>query len=79
VRTLYYWWRDEAKAVLAPVSPCYLNIVDPVLVGFGEGSLTDASTALAAIFDAVPGLGGIAECLGVPPGGPTLPPEGVRD
>ncbi|HWB74499.1 MAG TPA: hypothetical protein VG755_06080, partial [Nannocystaceae bacterium] len=79
VRTLYYWWRDEAKAVLAPVSPCYLNIVDPVLVGFGEGSLTDVSAALASIFDAVPGLGGISECLTVPPGGPTLPPEGVRD
>ncbi len=78
-RSLYYWWRDEAKAVLAPVSPCYLNIIDPVLVGFGEGSLTDSAGALAAIFDAVPGLGGIAECLTVPAGGPPLPPPGVRD
>lgn len=78
-RSLYYWWRDEAKAVLYPANPCYLNIIDPVLVGFGEGTLTDASAALAAIFDAVPGLGAVAECLSVPAGGPELPPPGLRE
>lgn len=78
-RTLYYWWRDEAKAVLAPINPCYLNIIDPVLVGYGEGSLTDAADVLADVFEVVLGLGAVAECLTVPDGGPPLPPPGVRD
>lgn len=82
-RSLYFWWRDEAKAVLAPANPCYLNIIDPVLVGFGEGMLTDASSALATVFDAIPGLGAVAQCLAVqddaPDGGPVLPPPGLRE
>lgn len=78
-RSMYYWWRDEAKAVLAPINPCYLNIIDPVLVGYGEGSLTDAAGVLADVFEVVPGLGAVAECLTVPDGGPPLPPPGLRD
>lgn len=78
VRSLYYWWRDEAKAVLHPVSPCYLNIIDPVFVGFGEGSLSSASAAIGDVLD-IAGLGSAAECLMVPDGGPQLPPMGLRD
>lgn len=78
VRSLYYWWRDEAKAVQYPVSPCYLNIIDPVLVGFGEGSLTTASSAISDVLD-IAGLGSAAECLAVPNLGPQLPPPGLRE
>ena len=46
VRSLYYWWRDEGKAIDAPVSPCYLNVINPADVGFGEGMATDALRVL---------------------------------
>ena len=79
VRSLFYWWRDEAKAVLAPVNPCYLNIIDPVIVGFGEGTYADASSIAADVFDTIPGLGGAAECLAPPVDEPTYPPDGLRE
>ncbi|HET6582989.1 MAG TPA: hypothetical protein VFG69_06075, partial [Nannocystaceae bacterium] len=78
VRSLFYWWRDEAKAVLSPANPCYMNVIDPVIVGFGEGTYADASSIAADVFDAVPGLGGAAECLAPPLTEPTYPPEGLR-
>jgi len=37
VRSLHLWWRDEGKAVDAPLSPAYLNTIDPLDVAFGEG------------------------------------------
>lgn len=79
VRSLYYWWRDEGKAVDVPISPCYLNIINPVSVGLGEGTLSDASDVLSALFDNVPGIGAISECLGAPMSEPQYPPAGLRD
>ena len=70
--------RDEAKAVLSPANPCYMNIIDPVIVGFGEGTYADASSIAADVFDAVPGLGGAAECLAPPIDEPAYPPDGLR-
>lgn len=37
VHSLYFWWRDEGKAVDRPVSPGYLNFKDPVDIANGEG------------------------------------------
>jgi hypothetical protein len=79
VRSLYYWWRDEGKAVEAPVSPCYLNIISPIDIGFGEGTLYDAAQILGVVGEDVPGLGSLAECASAPVDEPVLPPAGLRD
>lgn len=78
VRSLYYWWRDEAKAVDAPLSPCYLNIINPATLAMGEGSLSSATDTLAEVFENTSGIGSATECAGVA-GEPTLPPPGLRD
>lgn len=42
VKTLYYFWRDHDKAMMEKrvvKSPCYMNIINPVDVGLGEGPL----------------------------------------
>ena len=79
VRDLYYWWRDEGKAVEAPINPCYLNIISPIDIGFGEGTLYDATMILGEVADGVPGLGSLAECAAAPASEPELPPPGLRD
>jgi len=79
VRDLYYWWRDEGKAVEAPVNPCYLNIISPIDIGFGEGTLYDATQILGEVADGVPGIGSLAECAAAPASAPVLPPPGLRD
>jgi hypothetical protein len=78
VRTLYYWWRDEVKAVDVPLSPCVLNVINPVDVGLGEGMLASALRLLRALGDWLPGVGRLTECLAEPPSEPTLPPAGLR-
>ena len=78
VRRLFFWWRDEGKAVDAPVSPCYLNIINPADVGFGEGLLVDAARVLRNVSEDVPGLGSLTECLAETRAEPTLPPDGLR-
>lgn len=79
VRDLYYWWRDEAIAVEAPINPCYLNITNPVDVGFGEGTIFTATEILSTVGEKVPGLGSLVGCLSAPDSEPTLPPPGLRD
>lgn len=79
VRDLYYWWRDEGLAVDAPINPCYLNIINAVDVGFGEGSLYDATEILGQVGENVPGLGSLVSCLSAPDAAPELPPPGLRD
>ena len=79
-RTLYYWWRDEGKAVLGPWSPFYLNIVNPVDVALGEGIWVDLARTVRRIAEERPGwwtllLQGVAE----PPTEPVLPPSGLRN
>lgn len=78
VRTLYYWWRDEGKAVDAPISPCYLNIINPYDVAFGEGIWLDDLQIAHDVGESM-GLGSIAECLSNPATEPTFPPDGLRD
>lgn len=74
VRSLHYWWRDEAKAVLAPVSPCYMNIVNPIDVAFGEGIGTDAARLFGDVLSSDDQRGCIAE----PASEPRYPFAGVR-
>jgi hypothetical protein len=74
VHSLYYWWRDEGKAVDAPSSPCYLNILSMSDIGLGEGTATTGADLLRAILDRP----GNAECLGPPPAEPTYPRDGLR-
>lgn len=78
VRSLFFWWRDEGKAVDAPVSPCYLNIIHPLDVGFGEGLLVDAARLVRALSEDWAVIGSVTECLAEPDGAPTLPPPGLR-
>ena len=63
VRSLHYWWRDEGKAVEAPISPCYLNIINPVDVAMGEGTMHDLVTGVRHLFEEDSALGVLTECL----------------
>ncbi len=74
VHRLHYWWRDEGKAVDVPTSPCYLNIINAVDLGFGEGLGTDATRVLGDLL----GTNGSRSCLAEPSQEPTYPPTGLR-
>jgi len=76
-RTLFYWWRDEGKAVDAPVSPCYLNLINPVDVGMGEGTGVDASKVLQDVASEF-GLDAVGACLAAPASEPTFPQDDLR-
>ena len=73
VKSLYYWWRDEGKAVDAPVSPCYLNIIDAAEVAGNE-----AVSSAQALFSALSWLGSIDECLVPPVQEPVFPQDDLR-
>ena len=60
------------------MSPCYLNVINPVDVGFGEGLLTDGARVLRDVAEDVPGIGSLAECLAETRAEPALPPSGLR-
>ena len=77
-RTLFYWWRDEGKAVEQPLSPCYLNIINPADIALGEAGTTDLVRVLRDVGDRMPWLGSLAECLAETPAEPVLPPPGLR-
>lgn len=83
VHSLYFWWRDEGRAVDRPVSPGYLNIKDPVDIANGEGvwkesllNLTWLRERLATAF--APG-NWWEEMLFEPDSEPVMPPAGLRD
>ncbi|MFO0725787.1 MAG: hypothetical protein U1E65_18530 [Myxococcota bacterium] len=78
VRTLYYWWRDELKAVDAPRSPCLLNIINPADVAAGEGIWVDLTHLVRDLGAALPLLGSVAECLAETRSEPVFPPNGLR-
>jgi hypothetical protein len=67
--------RDEGKAVDAPASPCYLNMVSPAEVAFGEGTVDNVLTTIQEIFG---GGGGITECLAAPASEPHFPQDNLR-
>ena len=77
-RSLHYWWRDEGKVIDVPVSPCYLNIISGVDVGFGEGYYADLGDTIAGWGSEVWGVSGVTACLGVPPSEPTYPQNEIR-
>jgi hypothetical protein len=68
VHSLFYWWRDEGKAVEAPLSPCYRNIINPVDVALGEGTGTDAARMLGELLSS----GDQRGCLAEPAAEPTF-------
>jgi len=74
VRSLHYWWRDEGKAVDAPVSPCYMNVINPVDVAFGEGTGTDFVRFLGGALSADDQRG----CLAEPEAEPKYPQDNLR-
>ncbi|ORY15656.1 hypothetical protein BCR33DRAFT_731394 [Rhizoclosmatium globosum] len=44
VRSLHFWWRDAAKALVPGYSikqPSFANIIDPVAVGLGSGAMLE--------------------------------------
>ncbi|HEY1100005.1 MAG TPA: hypothetical protein VGF99_13805 [Myxococcota bacterium] len=78
VRSLYFWWRDEGKAVEQPISPCYLNIINPADVALGEGGLNNVARLIRDLTDGG-FLESIGECAGAPSDEPTFPQNGIRD
>lgn len=82
VRTLYYWWRDEGKAVDAPLTPCYLNVVSPVEVGLGQGFWQDLGETVREIAALLSWGRALADCFADADGKdipePVLPPDGLR-
>ena len=74
VRSLYYWWRDEGKAVDAPLLPCYQNITNPVDVAIGEGIGAD----LARVFGDWLSDDESRGCLAEPSAEPKFPQEDLR-
>jgi hypothetical protein len=74
---LYYWWRDEGKAVQGHWSPCYLNTLDFLDIATGEGPTPRISSTLKLLLTPVR-MSFIVDCL-VPPGEePEYPPPGLR-
>lgn len=78
VHSLFYWWRDEGKAVDAPLSPCYENTINPAEVVMGEGALVDTLRVVRQVFDGTPGIGAITECLADPGREPQFPQDNLR-
>lgn len=60
-RSLYFWWRDEAKVIESPISPCFRNIMNPADIALGEGMVADVAQVIR---DRVGGS--ISECLAPP-------------
>jgi hypothetical protein len=71
-RSLYYWWRDEAKAVIVPTGPCYMNVYDPAKIAFGEGNLVSVAEVLSKLG------GSVQECLSPPATEPVYPLDDLR-
>jgi hypothetical protein len=76
-RSLLYWWRDEGKAVDAPWSPAYLNVIDPLNVAFGEGFWVPLSE-FARRVGGVLGGQAVTDLLAAPTQEPVYPPPGLR-
>ncbi len=82
VHSLYFWWRDEGRAVDRPVSPGYLNIKDPVDIAYGEGewkeSILNLSWLRQRLATAFKPGNSWEELLYEPSQEPRLPPAGLR-
>ncbi|MEZ6183660.1 MAG: hypothetical protein R3F62_01465 [Planctomycetota bacterium] len=76
-RRLHFWWRDEGKAVRLPLSPAFMNHIDPLDTAFGEGSFTDVGEVLRRVAGSL-GISAIGDLFDAPPSEPSYPPPGVR-
>jgi hypothetical protein len=77
VRTLWYWWRDEGKAVDQPGRPGYMNVVSPIDQSIGENGLLDLTKLLRCLGDwLAPGL---FEGFAAPCHEPKVPPYDFRN
>jgi hypothetical protein len=76
-RRLHFWWRDEGKAVRLPLSPAFMNHIDPLDTAFGEGSFTDVGEVLRRVAGSL-GMSAIGDLFDAPPSEPSYPPPGVR-
>ncbi len=83
VRSLHYWWRDEGKAVDRPISPGYMNIIDPVDIANGEGDWIESLVNLSSIRRLISGLWGegdfLEELLNEPKSEPVYPQDNLRE
>lgn len=80
VHSLYFWWRDEGKAVDRPFSPGYLNFKDPVDIANGEGVWREGIFNISLIRDVLGRSSPLwREMLYEPENGPMIPPAGLRD
>ena len=76
VRTLWYWWRDEGKAVDQPFRPGYMNIANPIDQAMGEGDLLEFTKQLRRLGDLL--FPGLFEIAAAPDAEPTVPPYNLR-
>lgn len=76
VRTLWYWWRDEGKAVDQPFRPGYMNIANPIDQALGEGDLLELTKQLRRLGDLI--FPGLLEITAAPDAEPTVPPYNLR-
>jgi hypothetical protein len=79
VHSLFYFWRDYALATerrLPDVlSPCYLNIINPAEVAFGEGGSAALANLTVILRDAAEALhlAFLGDCASPPPSEPQYP------
>ncbi len=73
---LWYWWRDEGKAVDGPLRPGYMNIINTVGMALGESPLNDIAILIRRLCDLF--APGMFELLGAPEKEPTIPPYDMR-
>ena len=83
VRSLHYWWRDEGKVVDRPVSPGYMNILDPVDIANGEGVWRESLINLSWLRNWLSSLLNegnlVEEILYEPANEPLYPQDNLRD
>ena len=75
MHSLYYNWRDYSQATDVSAEtgiPCFMNIINPVDVGLGEGPILTATTALGEWLEE-DGFFGIGQCLIAPESEPEYP------
>lgn len=78
VRSLMYWWRDEAKVIERPLSPCFMNYINPVDIALGEGVAVDLSRLARDLLGRVPVVGSVGECVAETYAEPVTPIPGLR-
>jgi len=77
VHSLFYMRRDHDKASFANagvISPCYMNVIDPIVTAFGEGQIANLTKNVNDILKKIPGIGLLNSCLAPPKQEPTYPP-----